>query len=172
MKRWGSGDRFLDIIDGIRAREPDATFRSSFIVGFPGETEPVHDALLAFLEAAALDWAGFFPFSEEADTAAATFDGTIAPELMTERLRECDEIQAGITLRARDRLVREGAEVEVVIDAVDADGAIGRSHREAPEIDALVRLPEVHARPGSFVRARVTGADGLDLVATAIEVLA
>src|SRR5581483_540958 len=61
MKRWGSGDRFLTTIDGIRGEEPDAAFRSSFIVGFPGEREQEHDELLAFLDAASLDWAGFFP---------------------------------------------------------------------------------------------------------------
>jgi ribosomal protein S12 methylthiotransferase len=172
MKRWGSGERFLEIIGGIRAREPDATFRSSFIVGFPGETEPAHDALLGFLDDAALDWAGFFPFSEEAGTPAASLDGAIAPELMAERLRECDELQAGITMRARDRLVRDGAEIEVLVDTVDPDGtAIGRSYREAPEIDAVVRLPGAHARAGSLVRAKVTEVEGLDVVASAIEVL-
>ncbi|MCC6340074.1 MAG: MiaB/RimO family radical SAM methylthiotransferase, partial [Acidimicrobiia bacterium] len=68
MKRWGDGDRFLALIEGIRARRPDAAFRSSFIVGFPGETEDDHDALLSFLGAARLDWAGFFPFSAEDGT--------------------------------------------------------------------------------------------------------
>jgi ribosomal protein S12 methylthiotransferase len=172
MKRWGSGDRFLEIIDGIRAREPDATFRSSFIVGFPGETEGAHEALLAFLDDADLDWAGFFPFSEEAGTAAASLDGVVAPDVIAERLRECDEVQSGLTLRSRDRLVRDGTELEVVIDAIDADGvAIGRSHREAPEIDGVVRLPGAHARPGSVVRAKATEVEGIDLIASAIEVL-
>src|SRR5919108_5444682 len=62
MKRWGSGDRFREIIREIRTREPDAAFRSSFIVGFPGETERDHDELLAFLTDVELEWAGFFPF--------------------------------------------------------------------------------------------------------------
>ncbi len=75
MKRWGSGDRFLAMLADIRARQADAAFRSSFIVGFPGETEDAHDALLDFLREAALDWAGFFPFSAEDGTPAATMDG-------------------------------------------------------------------------------------------------
>ncbi len=75
MKRWGSGERFLEIIEGIRGQQADATFRSSFIVGFPGETEAAHDALLRFLDQARLDWAGFFPFSPEDGTPAATLDG-------------------------------------------------------------------------------------------------
>ena len=68
MKRWGSGERFLPMIEGIRAQQPDAAFRSSFIVGFPGETESDHDQLLAFLAEARLDWAGFFAFSREDGT--------------------------------------------------------------------------------------------------------
>ena len=172
MKRWGSGERFLDLVGDIRDREPDATFRSSFIVGFPGETEPAHDALLSFLDAAALDWAGFFPFSEEAGTPAATLDGAVPAVLMAERLRECDEVQSSITLAARDRLVREGTELEVLVDVLDDGVPVGRSPREAPEIDAVVRLPGAHARPGSIVQAKVTAADGLDLDAEPIEVLA
>ncbi len=171
MKRWGSGARFLDSIADIRDRAPEAAFRSSFIVGFPGETEQAHDALLAFLDEAALDWAGFFPFSEEAGTPAAMLDGAVAPELAAERLRECDELQSGITRRARDRLVRDGADVAVVVDGVDDGDVVGRSHREAPEIDGVVRMPGAHARPGSVVRAKVTDVDGVDLVATPIEVL-
>ena len=173
MKRWGSGERFLEIIEGIRAQEPDATFRSSFIVGFPGETETAHDALLGFLDTARLDWAGFFPFSPEDGTSAASLDGTVSDELMREWLRECDDVQEPITQGARDALVREGAEVEVLVDGVDDDtgDALGRTHREAPEIDGVVHLEGVYARLGSVVRAKVTGALGPDLVATPMEVL-
>src|SRR5206468_5590851 len=63
MRRWGDGERFLRRIEAIRDREPDAAFRSSFIVGYPGETEADHDQLLRFVEEVRLDWAGFFPFS-------------------------------------------------------------------------------------------------------------
>jgi ribosomal protein S12 methylthiotransferase len=193
MKRWGSGDRFLELIGDIRDREPDATFRSSFIVGFPGEAEPAHDALLSFLDEAALDWAGFFPFSEEAGTPAATLDGAVPADLMAERLRECDEVQSSITLAARDRLVRDGTELEVLVETIDDGVPVGRSSREAPEIDAVVRLAGAHARPGDgrpgrpspeeaphaaliygvgdVVRAKVIAADGLDLDAEPIEVL-
>src|SRR6478752_5126135 len=72
MKRWGSGEKFTEIIAGIRAAEPESAFRSSFIVGFPGETEADHEALLGFLDDARLDWAGFFSFSREDGTAAAS----------------------------------------------------------------------------------------------------
>ena len=161
MKRWGSGDRFLDAIGSIRADAPDAAFRSSFIVGFPGETEDDHDVLLGFLRDAALDWAGFFPFSPEDGTAAVGLDGVVDPEIMGERLREGGEVQEPITQAARDALV--GAQVEVLVDAVTDDGLVGRTHREAPEIDGVVRLAGAEARPGAIVVGEVTGAIGPDL---------
>src|SRR3954470_13562107 len=165
MKRWGSGDRFLTAIDAIRAQEPVAAFRSSFIVGFPGEREREHDELLAFLEAASLDWAGFFPFSPEDGTPAATLPDAVDAELAFEWLRECEAVQEPITRAARDALV--GQEIEVLVDARDDEGLVGRTHREAPEIDGVVRLQAEFARPGALVRAHVTEAIGPDLVAKA-----
>ena len=175
MARWGSGDRFLAAIEAIRAQEPDATFRSSFIVGFPGETEPDHDALLTFLDDAQLDWAGFFPFSEEAGTPAATLGGRVDPALMAERLRECEALQTEITQAARDALVLAEAPLEVLVDAVDAGTVVGRTHREAPEIDGVVHVEsdagEVSVAAGDLVLARATGALGPDLYARAVHAL-
>jgi ribosomal protein S12 methylthiotransferase len=165
MKRWGSGDRFLSAIDAIRADEPDAAFRSSFIVGFPGEREREHDELLEFLAAASLDWAGFFPFSPEDGTPAATLPDAVDPELALEWMRECEAVQEPITRAARDALV--GREIEVLVDDVSADAVIGRTHREAPEIDGVVYLHAEFAKPGAVVRAHVTEAIGPDLVAKA-----
>jgi ribosomal protein S12 methylthiotransferase len=166
MKRWGSGDRFLAAIDGIRAEEPDAAFRSSFIVGFPGEREREHDVLLAFLEAASLDWAGFFPFSSEDGTPAASLPDAVDGDLALEWMRECEAVQEPITRAARDALV--GREIDVLVDSVDDDGfLVGRTHREAPEIDGIVRVHADWARPGATVRAYVTEAIGPDLVAKA-----
>ena len=85
MRRWGDGTRFLDRIEAIRHREPDAAFRSNFIVGYPGETEADHDALLSFVEAAQLDWCGFFAYSPEPGTYAVELDGTVEPGLRDER---------------------------------------------------------------------------------------
>jgi ribosomal protein S12 methylthiotransferase len=164
MKRWGNGERFRALIEDIRTREPDAAFRSSFIVGFPGETERDHEQLLEFLAAAELDWAGFFPFSREDGTPAAEMDGVVPDELMQERLRECAEVQDPITQAARDALV--GNDLDVLIDRADDETEpVGRSHREAPEIDGVVRVAGAFARPGARVRARVTEACGPDLVA-------
>jgi ribosomal protein S12 methylthiotransferase len=168
MKRWGNGDRFLDLITRIRADEPDAAFRSSFIVGFPGETESDHAELLELLDAARLDWAGFFPFSIEDGTPAASLSDQVPDDLAAERLRECGELQDPITQAARDALV--GTTVEVLVDGNDSDhgGLVGRTHREAPEIDGVVHVAgDAFARPGARVTATVTGATGPDLHATA-----
>ena len=158
MRRWGEGDRFLDRIAAIRRDEPGAAFRSSFIVGYPGETEEDHDQLLAWLGEAQLDWVGFFPFSSEEGTHAAGLDGQVPPELVAERLRECTELQDAVTAARRDLLI--GTRVEVLVDAPGE----GRTYREAPEIDGIVSLPTDLA-VGTFVDVVVTGAAGPDLVA-------
>ena len=158
MRRWGDGGRFLDRIDSIREREPDAAFRSNFIVGYPGETEADHDRLLAFVEAAQLDWCGFFAYSEEAGTHAASLDGVVEPALRDERLAELRTMQEAITAARRDVLI--GREVEVLVDETGR----GRTHREAPEIDGIVRVPH-NLGVGSLATLTVTGAAGPDLEA-------
>ncbi|MHB1548640.1 MAG: MiaB/RimO family radical SAM methylthiotransferase [Acidimicrobiales bacterium] len=158
MRRWGDGERFLERIADIRRDEPAAAFRSSFIVGYPGETEEDHDALLAWLAEARLDWVGFFPYSREDGTHAAGLDDQVPPALVAERLAECVEIQDPITAARRDASIGEVIEV-----LVDAPGE-GRSYREAPEIDGIVSVP-LDLPVGTVVPVVVTGADGPDLVA-------
>src|SRR5205085_5820647 len=99
---------------------------------FPGETETDHDRLLAFLDDARLDWAGFFAFSREDGTPAATMDSVVDEQLVRERLGECAEIQDPITNAARRALV--GQTVDVLVDGIDEDGGlVGGTHRGAPE---------------------------------------
>jgi ribosomal protein S12 methylthiotransferase len=156
MRRWGDGDRFLRRIADIRAREPEAAFRSNFIVGYPGETEEDHDQLLRFVAEAELDWCGFFPYSEEAGTYAADLDGTVPAALVTERHAELTELQDAVTARRRDALV--GRELTVLVDAPGS----ARGTREAPEIDGVVQVP-VELAPGTFCDVEITGALGPDL---------
>jgi ribosomal protein S12 methylthiotransferase len=158
MRRWGDGGRFLRRIDDIRRREPGAAFRSNFIVGYPGETERDHDELLRFVEAADLDWCGFFAFSLEEGTYAAGLDGQVAPALIAERLSELSELQDAITARRRDQLI--GRRVEVLVDSVGA----GRTHREAPEIDGIVHVAD-DLVVGTFTEVEIVDALGPDLVA-------
>jgi ribosomal protein S12 methylthiotransferase len=160
MRRWGDGARFAERIARIRSCYPDAALRSSFIVGYPGETEEDHDTLLSFLDEVQLDWCGLFPFSPEDGTYAAGQADPVPSALVAERLAECSELADRITARSRDALV--GHDVEVLVD----EPGVGRSHREAPEIDGVVRLPS-HLQVGSFATVTVVGAQGPDLDAVA-----
>ncbi len=159
MRRWGDGERFLRRIADIRAREPEAAFRSNFIVGYPGETENDHDALLDFVEQAQLDWCGFFAYSPEAGTYAMELDGEVDTGLRDERLAELRELQDDITAAKRDLLV--GSEVRVLVD----EPGIGRSHREAPEIDVVIVVPDTLA-VGEFHDLTVTATMGPDVEAS------
>jgi ribosomal protein S12 methylthiotransferase len=159
MRRWGDGDRFLRRIADIRAAYPDAAFRSNFIVGYPGEREEDHDQLLRFVEEAQLDWVGFFTYSREDGTYAADLDGAVDEGLMKERLIELEELQEGITAAKRRALV--GSTIEVLVDAP----RVGRSHRETPEIDGIVEVPESLV-VGAFATVTVEAAFGPDLVAS------
>ncbi|QXC62516.1 30S ribosomal protein S12 methylthiotransferase RimO [Aquihabitans sp. G128] len=159
MRRWGNGDKFLARIDDIRRREPTAAFRSNFIVGYPGETEDDHDELLRFVEEAEVDWCGFFAYSPEDGTYAADLPDQVPEELVGERLAELRELQDAITARKRDELI--GSEVEVLVDTP----GVARSHREAPEIDGVISVPE-DLPAGTFATLTVTGALGPDLEAS------
>jgi ribosomal protein S12 methylthiotransferase len=158
MRRWGDGHRFLRRIGDIRDRQPDAAFRSNFIVGYPGETEEDHDQLLRFVEQAELDWCGFFAYSAEEGTYAVGLDGAVDASLMHERLGELRELQDDITARRRDALI--GSSVRVLVDEV----GVARSAREAPEIDGVIEVPQ-HLDVGRFHTVRIVDALGPDLVA-------
>lgn len=158
MRRWGDADRFLERIARIRALEPAATFRSSFILGYPGETEEDQRRLIAFLEEAELDWAGLFTFSAEEGTPALAMPDQVPTSLALERLAECSEVQDTITSRRRDELV--GSTCTVLVDTPGN----ARSAREAPEIDGIVAIPTELAA-GAFHDVVVTGSLGPDLLA-------
>lgn len=161
MRRWGDGQRFLQRIADIREREPQAAFRSNFIVGYPGETEEDHDQLLSFVQEAQLDWCGFFAYSPEEGTYAMNLDGAVDSALMHERLGELREMQDDITARRRDDLIGETVRV-----LVDSPGE-ARSTREAPEIDGVIEVPD-HLAVGQFHDVRIVDAMGPDLVAESV----
>ena len=158
MRRWGDGERFLRRIGDIREREPDAAFRSNFIVGYPGETEADHDQLLRFVEEVELDWCGFFAYSPEEGTHAYTLDGAVDRGLMNERLAELRELQDDITAGRGDAMI--GRTVRVLVDAP----GVARSVREAPEIDGIVHVGHDVA-VGEFTDVEIVDALGPDLVA-------
>jgi len=158
MRRWGDGKKFLERIGRIRDLCPEAVFRSNFIVGYPGETEDDQAELASWLEEAQLDWCGLFTYSREEGTYAANLDEQIPEQLMRERHAELSEIQDGITAHRRDQLV--GRKIEVLVDTP----GIGRSHREAPEIDGVVKVPST-LKQGEIYDVVVTRSEGPDLEA-------
>ena len=143
------------------ARQPahGQEWRRSYHVGAHPAGEADHDALLAFVEAAHLDWCGFFAYSAEDGTYATSLDGAVDRSLAHERLGELDELQSGITARKRDEMI--GCEVEVLVD----EPGIGRTYREAPEIDGIVAVSN-GLEPGEFATVVVSGAEGPDLRAS------
>ena len=151
-------DLRLHPAERIRWLDDRATFRSSFILGYPGETEADHDQLLDFLTEAELDWAGFFLFSAEEGTLAYDLSEQVDPALALERLRECTELQDRITAGRRDRLV--GQRRSVLVDAV----GVGRTVHEAPEIDGVVRVPSSF-EVGTIAEMTIVESLGVDLVA-------
>ncbi len=158
MRRWGDAERFIERIDRIRAMAPDATFRSNFIVGYPGETEEDHDELLRFVERAQLDWCGFFTFSPEEGTHAMTLLDHVPTGLMEDRIAELREMQDEITSARRDNLL--GETVRVLVD----EPGLARSFREAPEIDGMVQVPDDLA-VGGFHDVVIAQVFGPDLIA-------
>jgi len=158
MRRWGDAERFIERIDRIRAMAPDATFRSNFIVGYPGETEEDHDELLRFVERAQLDWCGFFTFSPEDGTHAMTLPDHVPTGLMEDRIAELREMQDGITSARRDNLL--GETVRVLVD----EPGLARSFREAPEIDGMVQVSDDLA-VGEFHDVVIAQVFGPDLIA-------
>ncbi|ASW54094.1 30S ribosomal protein S12 methylthiotransferase RimO [Plantactinospora sp. KBS50] len=176
MRRFGSTERFLDLLASAREVAPAAGARSNFIVGFPGETRRDVDELVRFLTEARLDAIGVFDYSDEDGTEAAGLPGKVSAATVRRRydrlVRLADEL---CSQRAEERL---GETIEVLVDTV-SDGVVeGRAAHQAPEVDGSTTLavPGDGAglsalRPGDLVRARVTGTEGVDLVAEPIEMV-
>jgi ribosomal protein S12 methylthiotransferase len=168
MRRFGDGDRFLQLIDQIRALAPDAGIRSNFIVGFPGETEADVADLQDFLAAARLDAIGVFGYSDEDGTEAARLPGQLPADEIAGRVEELASLAD--ELMAERAAARIGSRVEVLIDEVLPDGSyLGRAEHQAPEVDGAT---EVHSeRPlavGDLIEAVVRASDGVDLHAAAV----
>jgi len=162
MKRPAFEDKTLARIHRWREECPDLTLRSTFIVGFPGETESDFQYLLDWMSEAQLDRVGCFQYSPVQGAAANALEGAVPDEIKQERW---DRFMAHQQTISTARLARKvGKEIEVLIDEVDEDGAIGRSGADAPEIDGCVYVDsQVILKPGDKVRVRVTESDEYDL---------
>lgn len=167
MRRPAHQEKTLERVLGWRETCPELAIRSTFIVGFPGETDEDFEILLDWLQAARLNHVGCFPYEDVAGARSNELDGQVPEEIKRERFHRLMETQQGIS---RDILAsRVGETIEVLIDEIDDGGAIGRSHADAPGIDGSVVLDgAADVAVGDLVRARVTGADLYDLTATVV----
>ncbi len=164
MKRPASAENNLERIKAWRAVCPDITIRSTFIAGFPGETDAEFEELLDFLKEARLDRVGCFAYSPVEGASANALPGAVPQEVREERQRRLMELQEDIS--AELLAAKIGREIEVLVDAVDDEGTIARSAADAPEIDGLVFINDYFdAEAGDFIRVRVVDADEHDLYA-------
>jgi ribosomal protein S12 methylthiotransferase len=165
MKRGSSAERQRRLVAKLRERIPGVTLRTTFIVGFPGESEADFEALLAFVAESRFDRVGIFRYSDEEGTAAAALDQKVPRAVARERYRRLAKLQAGIQAEKLGALV--GSEARVLVDAaLGAGRARGRLASQAPEIDGVVFLRGAGAEAGRFARARITGVrGGVDLEA-------
>lgn len=168
MKRPGTVERTLERIQKWREICPEITLRSTFIVGFPGETEEEFQMLLDFIDKAELDRVGCFKYSPVEGAKANELPDPVPVEVQEERFQRFMELQQQVSIRKLARKV--GKEMLVLIDEVDEEGATGRSAADAPEIDGLVYLNgETGLKPGDMVKVRIDEADEYDLWASLID---
>jgi ribosomal protein S12 methylthiotransferase len=162
MRRPAATENTLARIQRWREQCPDLTLRSTFIVGFPGETEQEFESLLDFLREAQLDRVGCFPYSPVEGASANALPDPVPAEIAQERLERFMELQASISAARLAR--RVGTTVECLVDGSDESWAVARSHADAPEIDGLVYIAEAdHLPPGSIVRVTIDESDEHDL---------
>jgi ribosomal protein S12 methylthiotransferase len=167
MRRPAATEDTLERIRAWRRRCPDLVLRSTFIVGFPGETDADFEQLLTFLEEAELDRVGCFEYSPVAGAAANALPGTVPDELMAERHARFMATQQAISRRRLAR--RVGREIAVLVDGREGRKLLARSAADAPDIDGLVYVrTRRQIAPGEFLRVRVERADAYDLHAVPV----
>ncbi|MEU2957512.1 30S ribosomal protein S12 methylthiotransferase RimO [Streptomyces albidoflavus] len=171
MRRFGDTDRFLGLLEQIRAKAPEAGVRSNFIVGFPGESEADVAELERFLTGARLDAIGVFGYSDEDGTEAAGYEGKLPEEEVAERLARVSRLAEELVSQRADE--RVGETVEVLVESVDEEeGAVGRAAHQAPETDGQILFTSgADLTPGRMVVAKVVGTEGVDLVAEPLHLI-
>lgn len=163
MNRKGGRAEYLALFEKLRKAVPDICIRSTFIAGFPGETDEEHEALKSFLREAALDNCGFFAYSKEPDTAAARMDGQCTQAVKKKRVRALYAVQREISAAKTAAYV--GRTVKVVCDGIDFDKKcfVGRTYRNAPDIDGKVYFHATRAVQGEEYEVKIKKADSYDL---------
>ncbi|MDP7490069.1 MAG: radical SAM protein, partial [Arenicellales bacterium] len=170
MKRPASGEDNLERISSWRRACPDLALRSTFIVGFPGETEAEFKELLDFLQAAQLDRVGCFAYSPVAGAAANALPDPLPLAVREARCERLMTVQAEISAQRLTR--RIGKRYTVLVDEVATWGAVARSSAESPSIDGVVRIADApDLVPGELVEVEITGADQHDLTARLVSAI-
>jgi len=165
MKRGGGVDQYRRLFDKMRASIPDLVLRTTFLVGFPGETEGHMSNLLKFIEDVRFDRVGVFTYSSEEGTPAHDMPGHVPARIMRERRAAVMAAQQGISLQRNEEWV--GREIDVLVERAHDGEFFGRSHRDAPEIDGEV-IVAGSSPLGAMVKARVISAEPYDLRAVAV----
>jgi ribosomal protein S12 methylthiotransferase len=170
MNRRGNGETYLALIARIRAALPEAVIRSTFLTGFPGETEADFEELLDFQGRAALDWMGCFTYSREEDTPAYVLGNRVPRRVAVERKRILEERQQGISEGRMERFL--GRELEILVEEKfegpeaspeTPELYLGRAYCQAPEVDGAVLISGKSLRAGALARCRINGRTGIDL---------
>ena len=164
MRRGGTHDSVRALLERLRTEVPGIALRTTVLVGHPGEGRAEFEELLRFLEEFRFERLGAFAFSPEAGAPASDDGARCTPEEAAERLQAVMEIQASIHAEHQRALV--GTSLHILVDSHESGQAIGRTSRDAPEVDGLVRIDDADAslQPGDLVEAEITGADGFDLL--------
>jgi ribosomal protein S12 methylthiotransferase len=170
MNRKGDAETYLSLIDSIRSALPEATIRSTFLVGFPGETEGDMDQLLDFQQRARIDWLGAFEYSREEGTPAFNMKARVSKKLAFARRKRIEEAQATISEERMERFVGKNLRVLVEEKVEGEEGLyLGRAACQAPEVDGAVVLSSgSDLECGTFQQAHVFRRAGLDLDAARI----
>ncbi|HTM90705.1 MAG TPA: 30S ribosomal protein S12 methylthiotransferase RimO [Terriglobales bacterium] len=170
MKRGGGGGLFLRSIEKMRRSIPGLTLRTTFIVGFPGESERDFEELCDFVRQAEFDWLGAFAYSDEEGSAAFHLDGKLSATEIERRRKHLMSVQRPISKRRKKALV--GREFDLLLEGTSSETDLlleGRTAMHAPEIDGKVLINDIgdreNVRPGEFYRCQITGAQDYDLVA-------
>lgn len=161
MHRKGSAEQYEQVIADLRAACPEIAIRSTFIVGFPGETPAAFNRLLAFMKRVRLDRVGAFTYSIEEGTPAAKLKKRVSEKTAASRLDRLMMLQQKISLERNRELI--GKTMEVLIESVEDGKGVGRTYRDAPEIDGIISIADCSAQPGEFVNVKVNDADEYDL---------
>src|SRR6185312_14774180 len=164
MRRPAHAEDTLARISRWRAECPDLVIRSTFIVGFPGETEEEFEELLAWMQEAQLDRVGCFKYSPVEGATSNALTDHVRPEVQDERYERFMTVAAQIS--AQRLAARVGKRMRVLVDAIDGPHAIARSEGDAPDIDGVVRITDAHKlKPGDWADVEITSADAYDLTA-------